>query len=218
MSAERLPRSGRVDAETRRGLIIRSAAELFAERPLHEVTTKQLSEAAGVSEALIFQHFGSKQGLYVAVVEDGVDQFTDALHGILRSLMALPEAGVDQLEAMFRSWLDYYFANPGMLRSFLTEANAEDVRRSYYRVLLEREADMLPALEQARADGLLPDVDPRVLMRSLLTQPLSFVITEEWLHGKELGPLDLDALPRELALLWASILTTAPALRDRSSG
>lgn len=210
--------SGRVDAQTRRELIIQSAAGLFAERPFHEVTTKQLAEAAGVSEALVFQHFGSKQGLYMAVVADGADQFSDALHGVLRSIIALPGAGVDQLEAMFRNWLAYYLANPGMLRSFLTETNAEDARRSYYQVLLDREADMLPELEKARAEGLLPDIDPRVLLRALFTQPLSFVVTEEWFYGKELGPLDLDALPRELAHLWVSILATAPALRNRSAG
>lgn len=201
----------RVDSKTRRRLIREAAAKLFARSPYDQVTTKQLAEAAGISEALLFQHFGSKRDLYIEVVRAGVEDFAAAFHQIVAAVVELPEATVERIEEMFRATLDYYFANPGLLRSFFTEPDAEEVRRTYYQVMIEAETATLDSLEKARRRGMLPDVDPRVLLRALVGQPLVFLVTEEWLGGKELGSLNRETLPGELARLWAGILGAAPA-------
>lgn len=53
--------------EERRESILKAAVPVFAEKGFHGVKTKELAQAAGVSEALVFQHFPSKEVLFEAV-------------------------------------------------------------------------------------------------------------------------------------------------------
>src|SRR4051812_24229166 len=54
--------------ESRRRLI-GAASRLFAERGYRDASVQAIGEAAGVSRGSIFWHFGSKEGLLLAVVE-----------------------------------------------------------------------------------------------------------------------------------------------------
>ena len=54
----------RLNAEQRRVAIVEAAAPLFARHGFSGTTTRQIAAAAGVSEALMFQHFPSKAALY----------------------------------------------------------------------------------------------------------------------------------------------------------
>jgi len=51
--------------------ILHSALQLFADEGYNFTSTKRVAVAAGVSEGLIFRHFGSKGGLLKAVLELG---------------------------------------------------------------------------------------------------------------------------------------------------
>src|SRR5687767_10262058 len=54
----------RHSAEERRELILQASLELFARQGLHGVTTRMIAAAAGMSEALLYRHFRSKDALY----------------------------------------------------------------------------------------------------------------------------------------------------------
>lgn len=51
--------------------ILQAALQLFAREGYHATSTSKVSKAAGVSEGLIFRHFGSKEGLLQAILEEG---------------------------------------------------------------------------------------------------------------------------------------------------
>jgi len=57
------PTTRRARGEPRR-LLLDAARELFARRDYRSTTTREIAEAAGVSEYLLFRHFGSKAGLF----------------------------------------------------------------------------------------------------------------------------------------------------------
>jgi AcrR family transcriptional regulator len=59
----RRPPARRPRGEPRR-LLLDAARELFARRDYRSTTTREIAEAAGVSEYLLFRHFGSKAGLF----------------------------------------------------------------------------------------------------------------------------------------------------------
>src|SRR5437773_2779157 len=73
------PQPTRMRAETRRNQIVAVAAELFASRGFSGTTTKEIAEGAGVSEAVIFRHFASKEQLYAAILDYKVKQGTERL-------------------------------------------------------------------------------------------------------------------------------------------
>jgi TetR/AcrR family transcriptional regulator, transcriptional repressor of aconitase len=61
----------RLASEGRRRAIVEAAAPLFARNGFAGTTTKAIARAAGVSEALVFQHFPSKEALYREIVDSG---------------------------------------------------------------------------------------------------------------------------------------------------
>ena len=62
-------RGRRMCAEERRVQILGAVVPLFAHKGFAGVRTKELAAAAGISEALIYRHFPSKEALYRAILE-----------------------------------------------------------------------------------------------------------------------------------------------------
>ena len=63
----------RLDGDERRKRIVRAAVPLFARKGFAGTTTRELAEAAGISEALLFRHFPSKQLLYREILRLGCE-------------------------------------------------------------------------------------------------------------------------------------------------
>src|SRR5437868_7420655 len=66
--------------DKRREQILQTAVDLFSQRAFKGTTTKEIARAAGVSEAMVFRHFATKDELYGAILdnkgcEDGVHRF-----------------------------------------------------------------------------------------------------------------------------------------------
>ncbi|MBT8491700.1 MAG: TetR/AcrR family transcriptional regulator, partial [Deltaproteobacteria bacterium] len=77
----------RLSADERREAILEAAMPLFAERGFSAVTTRDIADAAGVSEALLYRHFRGKQAIFEAL------QSSCAAHasGPTRRLRAMPD-------------------------------------------------------------------------------------------------------------------------------
>lgn len=63
------PAHPRMSGEDRRRQLIEVAIDLFAERGFSGTTTREIALAAGVTEAIIFRHFATKQDLYKAILD-----------------------------------------------------------------------------------------------------------------------------------------------------
>jgi len=59
----------RLSAEDRHRQIVQAAIELFARKGFDGTTTREIAQAANVSEALIFRHFPTKHDLYRAIID-----------------------------------------------------------------------------------------------------------------------------------------------------
>lgn len=63
----------RLDSDERRKAIVAAAVPLFARKGFAGTTTRELADAAGISEALLFRHFPSKQLLYREILRLGCE-------------------------------------------------------------------------------------------------------------------------------------------------
>lgn len=63
-------KTARLKNDMRCQSILDAVRNVFAERGFHGTTTRELAKAAGISEALLFRHFPTKERLYAAVRED----------------------------------------------------------------------------------------------------------------------------------------------------
>ncbi len=59
----------RLHASDRRRQLVETALDFFSRKGFSGTTTKEIATAAGVTEALIFRHFPTKQDLYNAVLD-----------------------------------------------------------------------------------------------------------------------------------------------------
>lgn len=64
-----MPRVPRLTGEARKEAIVEAVQDVFAEKGFEGTTTRDLAKAAGVSEALLYKHFPSKESLYAAMLE-----------------------------------------------------------------------------------------------------------------------------------------------------
>ena len=64
----------RLSAEDRRAAILDSALEVFSRRGYNGASIDEIAQAAGISKALIYEHFPSKKDLHVSLLERHVQQ------------------------------------------------------------------------------------------------------------------------------------------------
>jgi AcrR family transcriptional regulator len=57
----------KLSGEQRRADILKAVRKVFVEKGFHATTTRELAQAAGVSEALLFKHFPDKKAIYSAI-------------------------------------------------------------------------------------------------------------------------------------------------------
>src|SRR5207302_1457720 len=94
----------RLDSDERRQAIVEAAVPLFARKGFSGATTRELAEAAGVSEALLYRHFPSKQLLYSEILQQVGCQGDPALEK-LASLPASSATLVCMTRFMVRRFL-----------------------------------------------------------------------------------------------------------------
>jgi AcrR family transcriptional regulator len=69
----------RLSAQERRTAILDSALEVFAERGYHPSSIDDIARAAGISKALIYEHFGSKKELHMSLLEEHAGELFERL-------------------------------------------------------------------------------------------------------------------------------------------
>jgi AcrR family transcriptional regulator len=87
--------TAKLSKEERRAAIVKAVRRVFAEKGFHGTTTRELAEAAEVSEALLFKHFPNKEALYSAMLhscceaQDPAVEWVKSLEPSTASLVAI---------------------------------------------------------------------------------------------------------------------------------
>jgi AcrR family transcriptional regulator len=103
----------RLDSDERHKAIVTAAVPLFARKGFSGTTTKELAEAAGISEALLFRHFPSKKHLYGEILRLGCEG-----DPALERLAAL-EPSTATLVRMIHFMVGYFLLGGGVDRAEL---------------------------------------------------------------------------------------------------
>ena len=69
----------RLTAAARRASILAAALPVFAERGYHRASVDEVAERAGISKPVLYDHFASKQALYIALLHDEAGRLFAAL-------------------------------------------------------------------------------------------------------------------------------------------
>ncbi len=96
-------RRTRADGERTRGAILRAAASLATVDGLEGLSIGHLATAIGMSKSGLYAHFGSKQELQLATVEEAARIFQDE---VVRPALSAPP-GLAQLTAVCEAFFDH---------------------------------------------------------------------------------------------------------------
>jgi AcrR family transcriptional regulator len=108
-------------AQATRESILRAATKVFAKQGFAGGRVDQISKAAKSYDRMIYYYFGSKEGLFIAVLEEMYRRFNEAES----KLVLDAEKPVDALKAVIRFMWLYYRKNP----EFITLLNTENLHR-----------------------------------------------------------------------------------------
>jgi AcrR family transcriptional regulator len=172
---------------SRRELILRTAAGLFRRQGYERTPVREIAEAAQMTSGSLFYHFASKEELLVAIMEEGVRGIMASVGEGLACETRLPERLLAMLRCHLKALLGPKLDAMTVLlyewRSLSAPAQA--------RVLVSRddyERLWAQPLSEAAALGLI-DADT-VLLRQTVLGALNW--TTQWYRPS--GRLDLDTL------------------------
>ena len=144
------------------------ARGLFAQQGYHAVSTRQVADAAQVNPAMIHYYFGSKEGLYEAMLADTFAPLMERLDTVLAST---DEAGA--LRDFFKLYMHTLGSNPWMPSLMLREVVAEGgrLRGWFVRQFASRDGGLLARLiEREQAAGRIrADADPTLTALSMVS-------------------------------------------------
>ena len=177
----------------RRTLILEAAARLFAEKGFHRTTTKDIAEAADVSEGTLYNYFENKDEMLMGIMT----LLVDAQRMDLRLTDGLPVDARHFLMAMLENRREMVEQKGEMLQSVLSEILVNpDLRQRYYQQLTLPVLGLLTGHLQARSQmGQIKPVDAALVSRILvgLTTGLFVLevlgdpkVTTEWEELSEL--------------------------------
>jgi AcrR family transcriptional regulator len=86
-----------------RQAILGHAARVGSAEGLEAVSLQRLATDLGISKSGLFAHFGSKEELHLATIDDAARTFTDE---VIRPALATPR-GIGRVWALCNSWLSY---------------------------------------------------------------------------------------------------------------
>jgi AcrR family transcriptional regulator len=110
----------RMRSEERRALVLEAATRVFGERGYHGATTDAVARAAGVSQPYVVRMFGSKEAMFLAVLDRAIDRILASFDTELRVLASEGRAAdADALSSCLgRSYVDL-LADRGLLLSLM---------------------------------------------------------------------------------------------------
>jgi AcrR family transcriptional regulator len=192
----------RFSSADRREQILDVATGLFAQQGFQGTTTKVIAEKSGVTEALIFRHFASKEELYWAVIERKIN-CAAPLERLLENL----EAGGDDLEVLSRVALEVLErrAEDQTLSRLLLYSALEkhELSERFFRNYIANYFEVLARfIRQGIAAGRFRDIDPLLAARGFLGMVVYHSWMQELYRGKEVQDFDLQMVSRTLARIW----------------
>ncbi|MDJ0573903.1 MAG: TetR/AcrR family transcriptional regulator [Xenococcaceae cyanobacterium MO_234.B1] len=199
MSKIKTKTSERSKSEAKAKAILKGAMKEFLAHGYAATSMDKIAKTAGVSKATLYSHFGDKEGLFNAVMQDLVKDKFQTVMG-LQKPQSLEQDPKIVLSAMATRMLD--------------NAQSDRTFQDFVRIIIG-ESGRFPELAQAYVSNLAkpaietltqyfkshPELkldDPEATVRVMIGTLVYFVMLQEMLHGKDILPLENERLVNTL--------------------
>lgn len=163
----------RMSGDERRAQILQVAIGLFSNRGFNGTTTKEIANAAGVSEAMVFRHFATKDELYHAILD------YKACEDGMKTLPWEDEAqkmAIDENDDYMVFYtlavkaLQHQQEDPDLMRLLFHSAlEGHELSEMFFDRFISRMYDFIGSyIRKRQEDGAMREVNPRIIVRAFL--------------------------------------------------
>src|SRR3954452_22969374 len=178
-SKTRPPRK-RLSAEDRRAAILDSALQVFSRRGYNGASIDEIAQTAGISKALIYEHFPSKKDLHVSLLE----RHTQEIFIALARTADTQEPGEVRLRNGVSAFFDWVETHPLAFRLLFRDTFESEV------------ADVLNRLQNQATGAIAALIAAEPAQRPARGDPVEFAL------GIEAMAQQLSGSVQSLAIWW----------------
>lgn len=191
--------SERTKSGAKSAAILKGAMQEFLANGYAATSMDKVAKSAGVSKATVYSHFGDKENLFNAVMQNLVKDKFQTVMGleepqsleqepqVILSAMATKMLEEAQSDCSFRDFMRIIIGESGRFPE-LAKAYVNNVAKPAIEILTE----------YFKSHPTLKLEDPEATVRIMMGTMAYFMILQEMLYGKDIIPLEGDRLIKTL--------------------
>jgi AcrR family transcriptional regulator len=196
----------------RRAQILEAAATVFSEKGYERATTREIADAADVSEGTLYNYFRSKRDLLLGLSQEFADETVkvimdvqvESVEEMMAQILANRLRHIQQRHHVFILVLHQARLDPEVHRYYVEEA--------LYRIRHEIEQRLRALI----AAGVLRPVNPAIATRTIMGAMMGFAIQLELGGDSVLESMSAESLAAEVTDIFLNGLLAQPA--DETGG
>ena len=189
-------------SEAKTEAILQGAIAEFLKGGYAATSMDKVAKAAGVSKATVYSHFGDKENLFNAVIQDLVkDKFQTVMDldsarsleqdpKVVLSMMATKMLNDTKSDRSFHDFIRIIIGESGRFPE-LAQAYVNSVVKPTIKILTK----------YFKSHPTLELEDPEATVRIMMGSLIYYVMLQEMMHGKDIVPLSSDRLINTLTKL-----------------
>lgn len=193
----------RMPREQRRDQLVGVARAVFAGRGYRTTSMDTIAEEAGVSKPVLYQHFASKQDLYLALIDDSARHLAGQVEHALNST----DDPRGRIRATYRAYFDFAISHREEFVILFNSDVYEPAAQARVRSMREGTVASIVSALQSFTD--LDDAEADLLCRTLIGTAEVVIKQIEATHE-----IDIDATVDLLTQMsWGGLSSFATAVR-----
>lgn len=196
--------------------IFQAAAHEFAQRGYDAAGVDRIADRARVNKAMLYYHYGSKQGLYVEVLRD----MFRTVGKRTRTIAERADGAETKLDAWIVTIVEEAAARPWFPPIMLRElaSGAAHIDADTFAMMNAVYTDVRDIIVQGRREGVFRDVDPLLTYLTILPPILIFFARQRVVAGHRKNVQGLAAAaPRDIEQFKQHMQESARALLRRQT-
>jgi AcrR family transcriptional regulator len=202
-------RKSRLKGTERQEQIVQAAVEVFSRYGFRGATVRRLARQAGVSEAMIYYHFPSKEALYDAILQKKIDA---SRHLFFPEEAARAKQDQRVLETVVGNFLHQQSRDSTFMRMLLFSAlEHHALAPKFVQGPLQDFFNFLSSyLENRMQDGVFKSMDSQIAARLFMGMVIYFTLLREIFQDPKIQAVDFGELTSNIVNLFRSGIECIP--------
>jgi len=189
---------------------------MFARKGYEGTTTREIAEEAGVTEALLFRHFPSKENLYWTLIEE-LCNARGKRHRV-KKILELGGSDVEVFEAVAREFLERTAHDRELTRLlWFTALENHELSTRFFNTFVADYFDALAKhIRERIGHGAFRKTDPVLAARGFLGMVVYHFLIQELFGGEQYQKFEPQEVAGTLSQIWLAGMLNPVAINGKN--